>query len=423
MSIKSPLHPLPEDVLCWLLAQNIQLPVYVELDEGRDLYAFVEEYVLNNVETVRSFFPKQKQPTRGDIKEKEEAVETELGLGNGVVFFTFNDFAITVARFNVGVAQPYHKGSTLGLIYSMVVGAPSKIVLESFLQKCTSEYREKRKHGIQLYEFASELFSMRGKGTWDARNNILSREWDTVILPQRAKQALKAAIDEFFLPETEAWYAKKGIPHKMGILLHGPPGCGKTSLISAMATTWQLSVYTIALSNGETNDSVLRDAIKKTPKYSLIVFEDIDRAFSKVEGDSLMRNSVTLSGVLNVLDGLTTMQGCLYVLTTNHKDKLDEALIRNGRVDVSMRVTYCDATLARDMFKCYYAESSHETCVRFGKEAMSAIGHRKASMAALQRFFIVHRRESETEVFTKLHALASFLDDCDLTNETRDKMY
>lgn len=118
-------------------------------------------------------------------------------------------------------------------------------------------------------------------------------------------------------------YQKLGIPYRRGYLFYGPPGTGKTSAILAIATKFKLPIYSI---NSSVDDQKLQYLFATVPENSIIVFEDIDRLFEK-------NDKITMSGLLNSIDGIFESDGRILIMTTNNKDSLDSSLIRDGRCD------------------------------------------------------------------------------------------
>lgn len=118
-------------------------------------------------------------------------------------------------------------------------------------------------------------------------------------------------------------YKELGIPYRRGYLFHGPPGGGKTTACLAVATAFNLNVHVMA---ADADNKHLGWLFNSLQLPALIVFEDIDRLFDK-------NNELSMSTLLNTLDGLADSAGRLVIMTTNHPEKLDAALIREGRCD------------------------------------------------------------------------------------------
>jgi chaperone BCS1 len=168
-------------------------------------------------------------------------------------------------------------------------------------------------------------------GSWSSCRKINKRQISTVSLPGTTINDVLQDIKKFLKSEDE--YNKKGIGWHRGYLFHGIPGSGKTSLAIAIASELRLPIFNLWLSSCH-GDNYLMDLFSKVPPRSIILMEDIDCVMPK-RGDAINRN-VSLTAVLNVLDGICSSHGCVVIMTTNHKENLDPAVLRNGRVDVDI---------------------------------------------------------------------------------------
>lgn len=175
-------------------------------------------------------------------------------------------------------------------------------------------------------------------GYWRRRNDMPARDLDTVILPPGVKESFVDDLAGFFA--AEAKYAELGLPWHRGYLFEGPPGTGKTSLARAAASHFNLDVYFLTISD-VTEDATLHNLIAEVPARSMLLLEDIDVASSShIRDDGLQR--VSMAGLLNALDGIVTPHGLITVMTTNHVERLDPAIVRPGRVDHSIHVGHID---------------------------------------------------------------------------------
>jgi mitochondrial chaperone BCS1 len=182
---------------------------------------------------------------------------------------------------------------------------------------------------------------------WERVEGYAPRFLDSVILRPGEKDQLVLDIEKF--KSAKARYRHLGVPYHRGYLLYGPPGTGKTSLVSALAARFRMSIYLVSLT--DFNDKSLIKAIKDIPQNSVILFEDIDcvkTGHARIDrypqkkthpGNSSDKDvptglfGVTLSGLLNALDGFNAPEDVLFVMTTNKIETLDEALLRPGRID------------------------------------------------------------------------------------------
>jgi len=170
---------------------------------------------------------------------------------------------------------------------------------------------------------------------WRLADSKPRRALDSVVLDEGVARLLHDDIHEFF--GRREWYAQMGIPWRRGYLLFGPPGTGKTSAAFALAGELRLKLCALSLTNPKLNDNVMADLLQRTPPRSLILIEDIDAFFNAREKQDT-RMQISFSGLLNALDGVGAQEGRIVVLTTNHREKLDPALIRPGRIDLEIEL-------------------------------------------------------------------------------------
>jgi len=188
------------------------------------------------------------------------------------------------------------------------------------------------KEGVTLIpKFPSRYLTF--KGVKYKIGNIKTRP-ETSFYYENTQKIIQG-LEKFYLSEER--YAKLGIPYKMGILFSGPPGTGKTSMASVLATKFVSNVVIVNLSN-ITNEDLeylfIHHYQKKDERY-IYLFEDLDCSISTNRDTNILNNEqqVSLSTLLNILDGFLTPHGCVFVVTSNFSDKLDKALLRPGRID------------------------------------------------------------------------------------------
>lgn len=173
---------------------------------------------------------------------------------------------------------------------------------------------------------------------------------------------------EFFVNNPQ-WYVERGIPHTLGILMHGAPGCGKTSFIKAVARDTGRHVVNIKMGPTTTIQQV--NNLFYTPRLSvlregatmaydipmekrIIVMEDVDclscvvREVVDLDPDP---HRVNLSILLNILDGVLETPGRIVIMTTNAPEKIDAALKRPGRIDVMIEFKKCSVQDTVDMIE------------------------------------------------------------------------
>ena len=202
---------------------------------------------------------------------------------------------------------------------------------------------ELRKKAARV-ENRNYLYSMSNYG-WNG-TTIPKRGIDSVFLPEGMKESLIEDIEKF-IASPDA-YDKIGIPWHRGYMLHGQPGNGKSSMALALANELNMNLYTLNLS-AVSSDRGLSDLIGDVEDNSILLIEDIDIFTSTVSRDS-KKETPTLAGLLNSLDGVSTPRGLITFITTNHVESLDPALIRPGRVDYKLELKAPDEYQIRSMY-------------------------------------------------------------------------
>ncbi|XP_041018951.1 protein HYPER-SENSITIVITY-RELATED 4-like [Juglans microcarpa x Juglans regia] len=203
-----------------------------------------------------------------------------------------------------------------------------------------------------------------GTDYWSSINLDHPATFDTMAMDPDTKKALMEDLDRFTV--RKEYYRRVGKAWKRGYLLYGPPGTGKSSLVAAMANYLKFDIYDMDLREVQCN-SDLRRLLIGTGSRSILVIEDIDcsaelqnRDLEK-EAKSEEDGKITLSGLLNFIDGLWSSCGDekIIVFTTNHKDRLDPALLRPGRMDVHLKMSYCSFSGFRTLASNYLQIQKH----------------------------------------------------------------
>lgn len=199
--------------------------------------------------------------------------------------------------------------------------------------------------------------------TWKKNELRTFKSFDNIFFPSRDSVVQRL---DFFL-RNEDVYKRRGLPYTLGILLSGPPGTGKTSTIKAIAKYTNRHIVEINLQHIQTAEQFTQifintsiDGLYIPYDKRIIVLEDIDCMAdvvrSREEGgeDLQKRNDLTLSCILNTIDGVLEQQGRILIITTNYEDRLDKALLRPGRIDVKVHLGRCTRSMAEALVTNFY---------------------------------------------------------------------
>lgn len=189
-------------------------------------------------------------------------------------------------------------------------------ILDEGIEAARIEKEEQRV--IKLYTHATH-------GAWSAVSQLKGKTFDSLFLPH--KKDLMHDLDDFL--NKKELYAKLNVPFKRGYLFYGLPGNGKSATAFAIAEHLRYDLYVLNVNSLYPDN--FQSCVNKIPSNSILLIEDIDAAFHKRKSSD--QNGITFGQFINALSGIDNKENILTIFTTNHVDKLDAALIRDGRCD------------------------------------------------------------------------------------------
>ncbi|MDA7463480.1 AAA family ATPase [Candidatus Poseidonia alphae] len=283
--------------------------------------------------------------------------------------------------------------------------------LKNYVDNITLNYIKKIEDSRNNKIFLYQLQKQKGEDkdsiglSWHESIFKSNRQFNNIYFD--GKDSLIKKID-FFINNKE-WYEKEGHPYTLGIGLSGPPGTGKTSVIKSIANKTKRHLIEIPLNNIKSESDFFHYYFENTYNRSnkqnsidfdkkIIVLEDVDcmsdiildrenrndnndinnnnqnyemleslvNAVSKKTDNENNKNKndtlnlfqkdkqMSLSFILNLLDGLNENHGRILIITSNYYDKIDKALIRPGRIDIKVNMTKASVNTIKTMYQHYF---------------------------------------------------------------------
>lgn len=309
----------------------------------------------------------------------------------------FNDININVSHVEKGTHKSggYSTAPTIQkeLCLTINCDSPDEVMnklLETAKEMCSIKSEQE---SINVYNYDS-------KGDyWCFTCKKDKRDMKTLFLKENVSKNLFEDIDDFF--ESKSLYKKHGVPYKRNYLFEGIPGTGKTSLISVIASHFNMDVYVITFSPNMTDDKLnyaINSYMKKVKEErNLIVIEDIDSLFTNRKATSDNKTFMSFSGLLNCLDGVSVRTEQLIIMTTNHVNRLDPALLRPGRVDYHINFDFMDYFQIKNMYDSYFKlDDASEKHDKLFNKFYKNVEHKQLTPALLQGFFFSLLRKNKT---------------------------
>lgn len=328
--------------------------------------------LLKKLNNIKLEFMDYDVETNCDTSGSSELINNIYSIPLGQYKIPFNDSNIYIKYETIG--------DTCGLsnnvsIYERLTlqSDTSMELLDNFLKECYRDSKVKsKKDKVNIFKWNSY---------WSRLSSLKKRSLNTIYLDEKIKNDILTDIQKF-MKERDV-YDNFGIPYKKNYLLSGIPGTGKTSLIFSIASEIDYSIYMIPFT-ADIDDNKFTNALKNIDKKAILLLEDVDALFNK--RDSKSKSAISFSGLINILDGLARKDGLIVFLTTNHLEKLDEALIRPGRIDKYFQFTYATNEQIKKMFTAFMPDQLDNL-----DKFLQHLENIKTTTSILQKFFFENR--------------------------------
>lgn len=338
------------------------------------------------------------------VEHSNGAIHTQFTLvpGPGRHVLRYKNAFIFVNRMREAKSQDLHTGRPWETITLTTLYSHRHIFQDLFT--------EAHAYAAKSHEGKTSIYNSWGAEWKPFGQPRRKRPLESVVLDEGVKEKIVEDVSDFI--STGRWYHDRGIPYRRGYLLYGPPGTGKSSFIQALAGELDYDIAILNLSERGLTDDRLNHLLTIVPNRTIVLLEDVDAAFSnrrvQTESDGYRGANVTFSGLLNALDGVASAEERIIFLTTNHVERLDPALVRPGRVDMTVRLGEVTRYQVGCLWDRFYGELDpegthrkvfldrlHELGLIEDENGRKPDGSRTTSAAALQGLFLYNKDNME----------------------------
>lgn len=336
---------------------------YIDINKGSDLFVPVGSWILKNssneVKSIQTKTSRRFDEITGRYKYSLEYIASE---GTRVKFnyaghtylfeVTSNTRAGDSSSINYSSDSPYDTGS-IALPPVASISCNSLKALEALKVKIEEIHEEMSRDladdDVEKVEY--NIYS----GSWEEwrKARKLKRPASTVFLREGLMESILEDFNTFI--HSKDRYIGLGVPYRRGYLFYGPPGTGKSSIVSVVASQFERAVYYLSLNDFD-SDAKLSHAVASLKGNSILVLEDIDVSATVRDRDTVEQPKISLSALLNIIDGPATPDGLVVFMTTNRKEVLDPALIRKGRVDFEAEIGLPNWNQIRRMWNIFFPD-------------------------------------------------------------------
>ena len=362
MFIMNKLKTLPITLMYWT---RLLFVTHIDIPDRSPSFKWVTDWLSEHKYTAKA--KRVTIETRG--RDNPEPMASPAP-GSHLVWWGWTPIIIKRVRnesTGANAARAFREGWTISL-----VGSRKKV--EKFVAECKKISRRDQDDFISVREVE--------RGFWENASRRRQRPLSSVILPTDMSSNLLTDIKDF--AASKEWYESMNIPWRRGYLLSGPPGNGKSSIIIAIASEINFEVYVVNLKLVEEDELV--SLVSSVGEKAIILLEDVDCAFEDRAG----KQGISMSTLLNCLDGVNATEGRVIFMTTNHPERLDPALIRPGRIDLHLELPNATEEQIMGMFNKFYAGTDQ------AQEFADQLAGQDISMAKLQGFFLQHKGSEDS---------------------------
>ena len=332
-------------VAYYIYSRTLRLITYeATVEQSDELYVALNKWITDN-------YPNKLRNVEAFVRETYKDGYREVKDDRVLKLRHYSDFFWFVDGFNIIFVskerekmEAAHEISNAYLGRLVLSGLFAKKKINKILND-VAESTSKASEGDCLQRYSYSGYS------WSYKEMFTVKTVDKIFFPE--KDDILESVDRFSNSEEE--YKSRGIEWYYGICLYGKPGSGKSTFAKALAKYTNRELYTINLAS--ISDKDFLSAFDEMSNNALLLLDDIDIGLQNRENEDGSNKSVNLSTLLNCLDGSNSRSDLIVVITTNNIEKLDDALLRAGRMDKVIEVSYPDKKSAEQFMSNFYGEA------------------------------------------------------------------
>lgn len=333
--------------------------------------------------SIMEFITKQYIEQNGDVNKLMFSHVEQLKAHNELVYYFPENTKITIdykgnfitCEANT-ISSDHGTNTHVKFLSCLTIVVKTKEVLDNLI---LDMYKTQKSLSVKSFDVKSQ--------NWRFIGALQSRPEESIVMDKKILSNLFEDIELFCSKESEEEYDRFGQIYKRNYLLYGKPGSGKSSLVNIIANKFKRSIYVLCFDPNLTDNSLMIAISSINDKNAILLVEDLDCIFHNRDDDN--KSNVTFSTLLNVFDGVSSPRGLITIVTSNHVEKLDKALLRPGRIDMMVEFGNMTKQQLMDLLNIYTLGLKKETI----NKIYSLCVEKELVTAMISGFLFRYRRE------------------------------